>query len=584
VRKHILLLLCLCTFATLPWLGSVEFYTRGEPREALVAQAMLNTGDWVLPTVYSGSVPSKPPFSHWLMALASLPHGSVTEFSARLPAALAFIFFIVAFYAFLARKFNEATALRAALILFTASEWFRASVTCRVDAILAVCMAGGLMALFAWSQRQCRGLPWLAIFLLAGAALVKGPVGIVLPSAIFTVYLWLERFSIRRILEADFDAFVPPLIIAGSWYVFAFLKGGDTFLNKVYYENFARFAGSMQDHPHSHSAFYLFATLLLGFLPWTVPILASALIHGRDWLSNIISAFQRKDLQTNAASSFLRFCIICMVCFFVFYSIPSSKRSVYLLPCYPFGAALIASFIGTELRREHRAFVQVAAVSAIFFGSVVTLALFALGVITRFDIQFGSARTVQAFGLGMRIWQNVIVNDSAVFIALFIALLMCVLALIVALSQRASQQFMLRISFALFVLICLQANATLLPGASKALSLKPFSTQIMGAVESAPKLYSFGDEFYGVSFYLNKPLRSTKGKRLADGALVLCYQSKFDELSKALNQGLGAEAVMISETEVVKPGEKLGLYRIKNQESSLGQVEQVEQIEQVESN
>jgi hypothetical protein len=88
-----------------------------------------------------------------------------------------------------------------------------------------------------------------------------------------------------------------------------------------------------------------------------------------------------------------------------------------------------------------------------------------------------------------------------------------------------------------------------------------------GEVNLAPKVYSFGDEFYGVSFYLNKPLQSTNGGKLVTGSLVLCYQSKLEQLSQALDQGLMPETVMISESEVVKPGQKLGLYRIRSRES-----------------
>ena len=33
----------------LPFLGLTDFNTKGEPREAVVALSMLNSGDWILP-------------------------------------------------------------------------------------------------------------------------------------------------------------------------------------------------------------------------------------------------------------------------------------------------------------------------------------------------------------------------------------------------------------------------------------------------------------------------------------------------------------------------------------------------------
>ena len=84
---RIYLVLLVAFLVTVPGMAGREFSTRGEPREALVAQAMISTGDWILPSGYGGSVPSKPPLTHWIMALASLPGGEVTEFTARFPSA-----------------------------------------------------------------------------------------------------------------------------------------------------------------------------------------------------------------------------------------------------------------------------------------------------------------------------------------------------------------------------------------------------------------------------------------------------------------------------------------------------------------
>ena len=59
----------------IPWLGLKDFSTRGEAREALVAQAMVQSGNWILPSAYNGAIPSKPPLLHWLISLFSTPGG-----------------------------------------------------------------------------------------------------------------------------------------------------------------------------------------------------------------------------------------------------------------------------------------------------------------------------------------------------------------------------------------------------------------------------------------------------------------------------------------------------------------------------
>lgn len=49
VRRIGWVVLVLATMLTLPFIGMGHFYTRGEPREALVAMAMLDQGNFILP-------------------------------------------------------------------------------------------------------------------------------------------------------------------------------------------------------------------------------------------------------------------------------------------------------------------------------------------------------------------------------------------------------------------------------------------------------------------------------------------------------------------------------------------------------
>ena len=70
--------LLLAALLTLPFIGLGHFYTRGEPREALVAVSMLEQGNFILP-MFQGEFAFKPPMLHWLVALFSLPQGYVSE-------------------------------------------------------------------------------------------------------------------------------------------------------------------------------------------------------------------------------------------------------------------------------------------------------------------------------------------------------------------------------------------------------------------------------------------------------------------------------------------------------------------------
>ena len=106
------LVFILSVLLTLPWIGLGNFYTRGEPREALVAVEMLEQGNFILP-FFQGEFAFKPPMLHWLVALFSLPQGYVSEITARLPSALACIVMCCAFYSFVSKRFSPSRSFYA---------------------------------------------------------------------------------------------------------------------------------------------------------------------------------------------------------------------------------------------------------------------------------------------------------------------------------------------------------------------------------------------------------------------------------------------------------------------------------------
>ena len=137
LQKPVTMMVVICIISVLPWIGLGDFSTKGEPREAAVAISMLETGNWVLPQSYANEFAFKPPMAHWLMAAFSYPQGYVSEFTSRLPSALAFITligFVLVFFGKRIVKFQE--AFIATLLLVTCVEIHRAAMTTRVDIII----------------------------------------------------------------------------------------------------------------------------------------------------------------------------------------------------------------------------------------------------------------------------------------------------------------------------------------------------------------------------------------------------------------------------------------------------------------
>lgn len=341
----------------LPWLGDTLFYSKGEPREAIVAMSMLQSGDWVLPVSCGSDIPYKPPFLAWIIACLAwvFNGGVVNEYISRLPSALAAIALVMSSYAWIRKIRGEQFALFMALILAGSVEFYRAAMACRVDMVLTACMVGAIFVLFEARQHKGSdnfGRYALAAGLLTCAVLTKGPIGAFLPCLVMGLYFVLhgDRFfpTLGRMVALGFFSCLVPAI----WYYYAFLDGGEQFVQLAWEENFGRLTGTMSYSSHEKPFWYNFVTIIVGMLPWTLLVLMA-------------SGALRRLIQQPFKPAGL-FAITAILTVVGFYCFPSSKRSVYLLPAYPFMAYAVAS-MAAELAetRINTAFTRVLAILAI---------------------------------------------------------------------------------------------------------------------------------------------------------------------------------------------------------------------------
>lgn len=352
----VLLLLLTCA-ALLPFLGLSDFNTKGEPREAVVAYTMLTQDNWLLPTNNGGEIPYKPPFFHWCVAAVSfITGGLVNEYTSRLPSAVALIAMTMTVFAFFSRRRGTAVGVLTALVTFTAFEIYRAGMNCRVDMVLTALMVGATISLYKWGMEGMRRFPWQAILLMSAAMLTKGPVGIILPCLATGIFLLLRGVPF-------FKAFcwlclwgVLSLILPLCWYVAAYHQRGDAFLDLVIEENFGRMTGTMAYESHLNPWYYNLVTLVAGFVPWTIAALTALFIIPRPARSKAGRSLRtlwsglREWIRTAHPCSL--FCAVTAITIFLFYCIPASKRSVYLMPMYPFVAYFIAEMLLLMTRRR----------------------------------------------------------------------------------------------------------------------------------------------------------------------------------------------------------------------------------------
>lgn len=529
-RRELLSILCLAALLCLPWLER-PFHTRGEPREALVAQAMVVSGNWVSPETYDHSVPSKPPFSHWLMALFSLPGGEVTELTARLPSALAFLLFVGAFFVFVSRRAHASVAATACLTLMTMSEWLRSASTCRVDMLLASSMAGGMLALYSWWERGFRGIPWLVVTFLSCATLTKGPVGFVVPLGIFSFFCWLRSgFRVNALPAIVVRALVlslPVIAIASVWYVMGYLERGEGFIEKIRYENFDRFTSSMEDKPHNHSVVYLLGMLALGVLPWTVCValelgkkaLMGRVVLPRKWLIEVKDTWRRLP-------SLYQYATLVAGIIVLFFCIPSSKRGVYLLPAYPFISLLMAYW----LQSSRQCALRCAAVTkrVVQYGVVLVLVLALVLFLTTVG---GVGLRWDAFVSGLSLWKVL------VLLALLLSLLGPLRHSVHAWYQRPIEGLGLSVIGA----VCLGSLCVYDPIAWQ-LSPKEWSRsrefqERVANISNTTPYYSYGSEMYGASFYLGKPFERLTEQLPSRDIVVMLEAKRLEEFQRKIAPG-----------------------------------------------
>lgn len=381
----------------LPFIGETIFYSKGEPREAIVAVSMLESGNWILPVNYGTDIAYKPPFLYWCIAAFSLIPGEVTEFTSRLPSALSFLAMQMVFFWFVAKRKDTQTAVLTSLLLLTSFEVHRAAVACRIDMLQVSLIVISLCLLFRWDEKGAKGIPWVAVLLMGCATLTKGPIGSIFPCTCIGIFQLLRGRAFFKTFGSLFVIGLLTLIPMAIWFYAAYLQGGQPFVDLMLEENTGRFAGTMSYESHYNPVWYNFLTIIWGWIPWTLVLVIS--LFGLNWKGiRLLPAGDSLKQQLAKAWNAFRnqsplqlFTWVVILFIFIFYCIPKSKRSVYLLPIYPFMALLIAQYLLALTSRWAKAF----KISAYIFASLcflltVVFAAVRLGLIP--DSVWGNGR------------------------------------------------------------------------------------------------------------------------------------------------------------------------------------------------
>lgn len=370
-------------------LGQARLWDRDEPRNAGCAAEMMARGDWVVPTFNGELRQQKPVLLYWLIMSAYAVLGQ-NELAARIWSAILALGTVWLTYGIARRLIGSSVALLAALALATSLMFTVAARAATPDSVLiffstlaiwfyvvGTFRPGEEPNLALRLKEDGRWFPGQYRFVvgmygaMAMGVLAKGPVGLVLPTAIVGMFLLIQRLpplsaefwsrqgrvssTLLRIVRPfspghflrtcwamrPLTALALVILIAGPWYAWVGYRTDGEFLRRfLLTENFGRATEVFESH--SGGLWFYPLAILIGFFPWSIFALPVALNVDRQ----LTHASPRR-----AALLFL----LCWVAVQVgLFSLASTKLPSYVTPCYPALAILTGMFLQAWMKRTEQ--------------------------------------------------------------------------------------------------------------------------------------------------------------------------------------------------------------------------------------
>lgn len=335
-RWQLWLLLGFCLLLFFFKLGSYPLFDLDEPRYAEAGREMLEKGNWITPYFNYELRFDKPVFFYWLVAFAYKLFG-LSEFSARFFSAVSATLTVGMTYAFGRQLVSRQYGFFSALILGSSVLFIGIARMSITDMTLACLMTATSLCLFLAAHKDLRW--WLAAGAIAGlGVLTKGPVAIVVPGAIFTLYAWVTGQFKRCLLNRWLPlALLICLAIALPWYIAAYRENGSIFLEALFLHNITRYSDVVSGH--KQPPYFYGLVLVAGFLPWTLYLPAAVRSLWERFRANhhtLVAVQDFSYLVPLYAAVWISFV-------FVFFSLGSTKLLTYILPLFPALALLTAS-------------------------------------------------------------------------------------------------------------------------------------------------------------------------------------------------------------------------------------------------
>lgn len=375
-----LALVVLCGLVYLVGLGATHFWDDDETYFAEVAREMHQTGDWIVPRFNRELFSHKPPVMFWLMA-GSFRLFGVSEFAARLPAALFGLATVLLVSRLGARIHSERAGFWGGVILATSLNFVVIARAAACDAELVFfCTLAIFLYVRAVHPQNSRGMnawgtpslrDWCLIYGAMGlAVLTKGPIGLLLPGCVLGLFRLMEtrdrlaslfgdpregsaagseglgwaslwklagRLSPTRVAREVWAmspglALACVLLVSGPWFAAVASRTEGEFLRGFFgTHHFHRFTAGMDNH--AGPAWFYLAAICVGFFPW--------ILLARPVAMDLWHRFRNVGRLSPADRL-----LLCWIVVWVgFFSLATTKFPHYVVPAYPALALLTGAFV-----------------------------------------------------------------------------------------------------------------------------------------------------------------------------------------------------------------------------------------------
>jgi 4-amino-4-deoxy-L-arabinose transferase-like glycosyltransferase len=320
-------------------IGLRDPWPSDEPRYALVAQQMVESGDWLFPHRGHELYSDKPPMLFWMQA-AAYEVVRNWRIAFLLPSLLAGLLTLGLIYDLGRRLWNPRAGLCAAIAVLFVFEFTFQVKRAQIDPLV---MAWITLANWGLLLHFLRGPNWRAFWLgcfAAGLGVITKGVGI-LALLMFAPYLFARLRGWEGVTRTSGSvlrwcggvlAFLAPILLwAGAVLLTAKARGTPEYAAYVddlfFHQTAGRYAGAWS---HPQPFWYYLPILLFNFLPLSL---------------GYIGALPRWWRDIKAADARVMLPLAWSLLLLVFFSIPHGKRDVYLMPVLPMLALAMAPYL-----------------------------------------------------------------------------------------------------------------------------------------------------------------------------------------------------------------------------------------------